>query len=129
MNKTLHYIRKYPFSIICISLIWILSLTPFFPETPLDNVLLIDKWAHFVMYGGTCGVLWIEYIRQHARPDYQKLFLWAWVAPIVMSGIIELLQEYCTKTRNGDWLDLLANSIGVTIGAVFGLIVLRIKKY
>ena len=129
MKKTLHYIRKYPFSIICISLIWILSLTPFFPKTPLNNVHLIDKWAHFVMYGGTCGILWIEYIRQHARPDYQKLFLWAWVAPIVMSGIIELLQEYCTATRNGDWLDLLANSIGVTIGAVFGLIVLRIKKY
>ena len=120
--------RTYPFSLICIALIWLLSLTPFFPETPLDNVMFIDKWAHFVMYGGTCGVLWIEYLRQHERPDYKKLFFWAWVAPILMSGVIELLQEYCTETRNGDWIDLTANAIGVTLGAVFGLIVLKFRN-
>ena len=45
-----------------------------------------------------------------------------------MSGIIEVLQEYCTETRNGDWLDLTANAIGVTLGAVFGLILLVTKK-
>jgi uncharacterized membrane protein HdeD (DUF308 family) len=50
------------------------------------------------------------------------------VAPIIMSGVIELLQEYCTETRNGDWLDLMANAVGVTLGAVFGLIVLKIKN-
>jgi len=120
--------RKYPFTCICIALIWILSLTPFFPETPLDNVIFIDKWAHFVMYGGTCGVMWIEYLRRHRRPDYRKLFLWAFVAPIVMSGVIELLQEYCTTTRNGDWLDLLANTVGVTLGNVFGIIVSKIRS-
>ena len=98
------------------------------PETPLNNIKLIDKWIHFIMYGGTCSVLWIEYIRQHQKPDYRKLFIWAWVAPIVMSGIIEVLQEYCTETRNGDWLDLTANAIGVTLGAVFGLILLVTKK-
>lgn len=121
-------LRKYPFSLICIALIWILSLTPFFPETPLDNVMFIDKWAHFVMYGGTCGVIWIEYIRQHDHPDYKKLFFWAWMAPIIMSGVIELLQEYCTETRNGDWLDLMANAVGVTLGAVFGLIILIMRN-
>ena len=117
--------RKYPFSLICIALIWLLSLTPFFPETPLDNVMFIDKWAHFVMYGGTCGVMWIEYIRQHDHPDYKKLFFWAWVAPIIMSGVLELLQEYCTGGhRNGDWIDLAANATGVTIAAVIGLCLL-----
>ena len=91
--------------------------------------MFIDKWAHFVMYGGTCGVIWIEYIRQHHHPDYKKLFFWAWMAPIIMSGVIELLQEYCTETRNGDWLDLMANAFGVTLGVVFGLIVLKIKNW
>ena len=113
-------VKNYPFSLICIALIWILSLTPFFPETPFDDVKLIDKWAHLVMYGGTFTVLWIEYIRHHRQPDYRKLLFWALIAPIVMSGIIELLQEYCTKTRNGDWFDLLANAIGVVIAWVIG---------
>lgn len=116
--------KKYPFSCVLIAAIWYLSLFFKAPKTPLDNVLLIDKWVHVVMYGGTFTVLWIEYIRQHQQPDYRKLLIWAFIAPIVMSGIIELLQEYCTEKRNGDWFDLLANAIGVVLAAVIGLTVL-----
>ena len=118
--------KKYPFSCVLIAVIWYLSLLFNAPETPLDNVPLVDKWVHMVMYGGTFSVLWIEYIRQHQKPDYKKLLIWAFIAPIVMSGIIELLQEYCTKTRQGEWTDLLANSIGVVLAAVIGLILLRL---
>ena len=118
--------RKYPFSTLCIALIWALSLTPFFPETPLDNVAFADKWTHFVMYGGTCAVIWWEYWRQHRRPDYEKLFFWAWLMPIVMSGVLELLQQYCTGGhRSGDWFDLAANAVGVSIGAVIGILLLK----
>jgi hypothetical protein len=40
-----------------------------------------------------------------------------------MSGLLELLQAYCTGGhRNGDWLDFAANSLGVLLGAVFGLL-------
>ena len=119
-------VKNYPFSLICITLIWILSLTPFFPETPLDNVELADKWAHLVMYGGTFTVLWIEYIRQHRELDYRKLLFWALIAPIVMSGILELLQEYCTETRTGNWYDLLANAIGVVLAWVIGWVLSRL---
>lgn len=121
----MHFIKKYPFSCVCIALIWILSLLPFFPETPLDNVEFIDKWVHVVMYGGTFTVLWIEYIRKHDFADYEKLFFWAWLLPIAMSGVLELLQEYCTGGhRNGDWLDFAANAMGVTLAAVIGLLML-----
>ena len=43
MSFLFHFIRKYPFSMICIALIWILSLIPYFPETPLDDVEFVDK--------------------------------------------------------------------------------------
>ena len=125
MTFMLQFIKKYPFSTVCIVLIWILSLTPFFPETPFDNIKLIDKWVHFIMYGGTCSVIWIEYIRSHRKYDYEKLFFWAWLAPVAMSGLLELMQEYCTTTREGSWLDLGANTIGATLGAVVGLLILR----
>ena len=118
--------KKYPISCVLIAAIWYLSLLFNAPETPLDDVPLVDKWVHMVMYGGTFSVLWIEYIRQHQKPDYKKLLIWAFIAPIVMSGIIELLQEYCTKTRQGEWTDLLANSIGVVLAVVIGLVLLRL---
>ena len=120
-------IKHYPFSCILIAAIWYLSLLFNAPETPLDNVLLIDKWVHIVMYGGTFTVLWIEYIRRHQQPNYRKLAIWAFVAPIIMSGILELLQEYCTETRQGEWLDLLANSIGVALAALIGLTLFRLR--
>ena len=89
MDLCRHFIKKYPISCICIVLIWILSLLPFFPETPL---------------------------------------FWAWLAPIAMSGVLELLQEYCTGGhRNGDWLDFAANATGVTLAAVIGLLILRFR--
>ena len=122
-------VKKYPLSICCIALIWILSLTPIFPETPFDDVAFIDKWTHLVMYGGTCSVIWIEYLRSHTRLDSKKLFLYAFLAPILMSGLLELLQEYCTGGhRNGDWLDFAANSLGVLLGALFGLLMRYIVR-
>lgn len=46
-----------------------------------------------------------------------------------MSGVIEILQEYCTGgRRSGDWLDFAANSIGATVGAVAGVGMVMLKR-
>jgi VanZ family protein len=122
LQKILQIVRKYPFSICCIVLIWILSFLPFPEMETLDDVPFVDKWTHIVMYGGTCCVIWMEYVRQHLTLDGEKLFFYAWLLPILMSGAIELLQEYCTTYRGGEWLDLAANSTGVTLAVGYGLL-------
>ena len=132
MNEMLKIIKNYPLSLLCIALIWYLSIW-FLPpeELKLPNINFMDKWTHFVMYGGTCSVIWWEYLRQHITLDKRKLFLWAWLAPVLMGGLIELVQVYCTTNRSGEWLDLLADATGCTIGAVIGCgmeMVRRIKK-
>lgn len=121
LRKTILFAKKYPFSTLCIVLIWVLSFLPFPEVKELEDVPLADKWTHMVMYGGTCGVIWTEYLRRHRSPDFEELFFWAWLLPIVMSGVIELLQEHCTTYRGGEWLDLAANSTGVTLAVVYGL--------
>lgn len=126
MQYLFQIIRKYPLSVILFAVIWYLSFfTP--PQTEFDDVAFADKWVHVIMYGGTCSVLWIEYIMKHRSLNAVRLTLLAWLAPIVMSGIIELLQEYCTDgRRSGDWLDLAANATGVTLAAVFGIMARKI---
>ena len=119
------YIHKYPLSVVCIVLVWGLSLTPFFPETPLSKVKFIDKWTHLVMYGGTCLVIWWEYRRKHGQPNYRRLITWGWLALILMGGVLELLQEYATTTRSGDWLDFAANTLGATLGSVIGFLMIK----
>lgn len=123
----LRFIRKYPFSTLCIVLIWVLSLAPFFPETPFDDVAFIDKWTHLVMYGGTCSVIWWEYLRSHSRIDWQKLSLLAIVGMVAMGGLMELLQAYCTTARSGEWLDFWADSTGVLIGTLVGLVLTKLN--
>ncbi len=120
----------YPLSLLCIALIVVLSLTPFFPETPLDDVAFIDKWTHLVMYGGTCSVIWWEYLRSHRRIDRLRLLLWAVAGIVMLGGLMELMQAYCTTTRSGEWLDFWADSLGVLVGTAIGLLmnVLHFKR-
>ena len=115
-------LRKYPVSCLFLAVIWIFCFcTP--PHTPLDNVAFMDKWTHIAMYAGTCTAIWIEYLRCHKKVSPKSLFLWAWLAPVLMSGLIEILQANCTGgRRSGDWLDFAANAVGVTLAAVIGIV-------
>ena len=120
MQNMAQIVRKYPLSLLCLSLIAFLSFVPFFPETPLDDVAFIDKWTHLVMYGGTTGVIWWEYLRCHVRLELRRLLMLSVVGMVLLGGLVELLQAYCTTTRSGEWLDFLADSIGVLLGALIG---------
>lgn len=126
MRKIVYLLKVYPFSWLCILVIWILCFcTP--PHTPLDNVPLMDKWTHFIMYGGTCSVVWIENLRAgKVAGNLRRMLLWAWLAPVLMSGLIEILQANCTGgRRSGDWLDFLANSIGATLALLLWLAIYK----
>lgn len=78
-------------------------------------------------YGGTCSVIWIESFRAGTAVGHlRRMLLWAWLVPVLMSGLIEILQANCTGgRRSGDWMDFLANSIGATLGLVFGLVLYK----
>ena len=113
----LYYFRKYPVSLIIVAIIFYLSFfTP--PKTDVEEIPYIDKIVHICMYGGLCFILWIEYLRNHKAINWNHVIWGGIIAPVAMSGCIELMQAYCTDTRSGDWLDFLANSIGVGLAAL-----------
>lgn len=130
MDKIASLLRIYPFSSLCVALIWILCFCTT-PHTPLDNVPFMDKWTHLVMYGGTCSVMWTEAVR-HRRGKSLPLWgmlLFTWLLPVLMSGLIEILQAYCTGgRRSGDWFDFLANTLGATLGNIIGYAIYQYYK-
>lgn len=128
MKNFRHLLRCYPLSLLCLALIWYLCLFVNMPETPMDNVPFIDKWTHLAMYGGTTSVIWWEYLRHHSRLIFWKLFLFAFLGLILMSGVIELLQAYATTTRAGEWLDFVANTTGVCLGTLVGWCMYRWRR-
>lgn len=114
-------VRKYPLSLLCILLIGVLSLAPYFPETPLDNVAFIDKWTHLVMYGVLTATIWWEGRHRIKTGNAKRWYLLAFLGPVAMGGLVELAQAYLTAGhRSGDWLDFVANSLGVCLGTVIG---------
>ena len=128
MKKILKVGIMYPLTTLCVVAIWVLCFCmP--PKTQLDDVPFIDKWAHLLMYGGTTSVFWWEYWRQKSKGKMLSRITLLWVAvlvPILMSGLIEILQATCTGgRRSGDILDFVANSLGVLLGWLLGTTVVR----
>ena len=120
----LYYLKKYPLTWIVIAAILYLSFfTP--PQTDMEEIPGIDKLAHICMYGGLCFMLWIEYLRIHRTIDRRKMLIGGVILPISLSGVIELMQAYCTTNRGGEWMDFGANTLGVLLAALVGYYVLR----
>lgn len=120
-----NYLKSYPLTLLTAVVVVALSLLPIGGPELTRDVPFADKWTHMVMYGGLTSVLWLEYWRCHRRLSWRRVAVGAVAVPILMSGTLELMQAYCTTYRSGEWMDLLANSAGVCIGAVLGLSVLR----
>ena len=116
MNRNI--LKLFPFTTVCVALIWYLCLFRPPHVSLLGSIPNFDKVVHATMYCGTCSVFWLEYNLSHTQWSKPKQFLVAIVSPIIMSGLIELAQEYFTSYRSGDWMDVLANSIGVLLALI-----------
>lgn len=117
-------INTYPLTIFILAVILFLSLfNP--PETDMKTITNIDKLAHICMYGGLELILWAEYLKHHNKLSAKKLILLALIAPILFSGCMELAQLMLTENRSGEWMDMIANTIGVVTGAICGYFIIR----
>ena len=116
----MHIIRKYRVSLFLIAAILTVCIIPL-PETPMDDVPMMDKWTHFVMFGVLSLCIIAEYVYRHRKPKARDVALGGMLLPFALGGLIELVQAYCTGgNRSGDVMDWLADGIGVLIGAAIG---------
>ena len=92
-----------------------LSLSPL---AQLPDVPGSDKTHHLIAY----AVLAIP----TAIAIPQRIWTMA-LLYICLGGVIELIQPYVN--RYGEWLDFIANTAGVLIGSVFGLLVDKYIKH
>ena len=128
--KNMHYLKDYPISWAVIISIFVVCLIPT-PETPVNGVPGIDKLVHTALYAFLCSVILFERFRHRSlkTADMKRCFVGAFVLPITMSGLIELLQAYATTCRSGDWWDMAANSLGIVLSWIaFILLKRRIAK-
>lgn len=110
-------IRNYKYSILVALAIIILSTIPVPEVKPLEEVPLIDKWVHFLMYAALSASMWLD--RKLLRlPISASCFILMLLLPSLLGGLLELVQAYLTTCRSGEWLDAVADAIGAVIGTV-----------
>lgn len=126
MKRTIiHLIKGYPLSLVLIVGIWVICLIPI-PETPLSGVSFIDKWTHIALYFILCTSIYWEYLKHHHQVNKRQLCIIALLIPLLMGGLIELVQATCTNgNRSGDWYDFIANSIGVVLAQFTGILLVK----
>lgn len=123
-------LKSYPFTAIVTVGVVALSVFPIPEVEPLEEVPLIDKWVHFVMYGGLALAAWLDSRRRvrrmsGGRAEGMRLGWGVWTAavayPAALGGAMELVQAYLTTYRSGDWLDFVADCVGVALAFPIGL--------
>ena len=124
--RMIRLIKSYPVSLLIIAAVVYLSFFTV-PSTDLNDVPNIDKVVHICMYLGMSGMLWLEFLRAHHKDGTPIWHAWlgACVCPVLFSGLVELLQAYCTTNRSGDWPDFAANTVGVLLASAVGQFLFR----
>ncbi|MCF0195919.1 MAG: VanZ family protein [Bacteroidaceae bacterium] len=115
-------LKHYPLSYATGCIVVLLSVMPFNEMPDLADVPLADKWTHMVMYGGLSFIAWTEHLWRHKTLDIQRAAIFAYIAPVVLGGLMELVQA-TLPYRSCDVWDFVANTIGATLISIIGLIV------
>ena len=124
------FFRKYWISLsycITILVLCLINVAPMVPKVPMSD---FDKLAHFLMFLGLSGVIFFDntgYLKRQIT--LRRILLGSVLFPIFFSGSIEIMQEYLTPNRSGDWWDFFFDIIGATLGLTICLIInCRLKK-
>ncbi len=96
-----------------IVMLLVITVVCLLPSTELPGTGLSDKTEHFLAFGALA--FWFGSIV--VRRDLP----WVALAAIAFGGLIELAQSSMGWGRQGDLLDLVADSIGVAIGVLLVL--------
>ncbi len=113
LPQTEKMIRKNIFSISVSLIILYLSLsTPqTFVKLGFFDIPYLDKFVHFGLYFVLMAVIIIEH--RYACTNTRKLLLIALI-PFFLGIIVEIMQSGLTSYREGDILDTIADSAGIT---------------
>ena len=86
-----HFLRTYPVTLTLVIGIWTVCLIPI-PETPLSDVALMDKWTHIALYFVLTSCIYWEDLKSQRPLTSKRLFIIAFLTPLLMGGLIEVVQ-------------------------------------
>lgn len=98
-----------------------------FTDLPTIKVSGFDKYGHFTFHFGFT-LLWSYHAWLKKNQITFRKLLNIVLISIGYGILIEFLQETCTKTRQADILDVLANFIGAITAFLVFVLIKKVKK-
>ncbi|MBL0013855.1 MAG: VanZ family protein [Flavobacterium sp.] len=93
---------------------------------PTIKISGIDKGVHFVLHF-FFTVFWYLHLKSVTTVKYNRIVV-VIVASVVYGSLIEVGQALFTRTRKGDVLDVLSNSVGTAMACLVILLVIHFSK-
>ena len=118
MNNWRKYAWYVPAAVVAVA-IALLSLWEH-PTLPPLVLRWSDKTWHTLMYvvQAVALLLPVAALGGAKQKGLWKRYAGAWMLTVGYGGLMEVLQATCTRTRTGDWMDLVADIIGASIGLI-----------
>ncbi len=95
---------------------------------PSVEVLKFDKFGHFTFHFGIT-TLWFLFWKTTFKNENKYALFKAFLFSFFFGVAIEIAQYLFTTTRNGDVLDVIANTNGALMAVLLIFIVSKTKKY
>lgn len=86
------------------------------PEVRWLNIPQLDKLVHIAMFGGLTLFFCLPYLKSNLTSKQKTtIFIRISLSMVIWGLIIEVIQEFFVAGRGFEWLDLVADSLGVLI--------------
>jgi VanZ family protein len=84
-------------------------------KLPTIQIANLDKYVH-TFFHFVFTLVWFLFLRKQLQhEDVIKPLLYSFVLSLLFGTGIEIMQQCCTATRAGDFLDFIANAIGAIL--------------
>jgi FlaA1/EpsC-like NDP-sugar epimerase len=87
-----------------------------------------DKLMHFAGFGGIAACMAVLILLMSDQGEIKQRASVVWIT-LVTIGIIEEYRQYFVPNRSAEFLDAIANIIGVTIGLAFPVLLFYLVKH
>jgi len=98
-----------------------------FDNIPKVSVSNFDKLGHFTFHYGMTA-FWFLYYKFQKTNSFKKSLVKGFAFSVVYGIIIEFIQAFCTKTRNGDLFDVFANMTGSIAAVLTAVLLMKVAR-
>jgi len=98
------------------SIIWVvvIAIGSFIPSSTIPTIVVSDKWIHFVFYAIFSFLLFLSSLSNTNRSNsIVKRWAYVFIIGAIVGVFVEIIQHSIISGRQGEWMDIVANCLGL----------------